>query len=113
MSDVPATAPVLTTRNAVCEHCGYHLSGAPIIDGSARCPECGKLTHFKLRASDNRAPARDHGLGFAVMIGLFLLAVGVPLAFLVPTWALGVIVLALAVAAIAVAPRMVRRWFGL
>lgn len=111
--DLPATHSVLTTRNAVCEHCGYHLSGTPIIEASARCPECGKLTHFQLRGSDNAHHPRDRGLGFAVMVGLFLIAVGIPLAFLVPNWALGIIALAIAVAALAVAPRLVRRWFGL
>lgn len=113
MPHATAHDSVLLTRNAVCEHCGYHLSGTPIVDGSARCPECGKLTHFRLRASDKTDQPRDRGLGFAVMFGLFLVAVGVPLAFLVPTWALGIIALAIAVATLAVAPRLVRRWFGL
>ncbi|KAA0215001.1 MAG: hypothetical protein DYG94_03895 [Leptolyngbya sp. PLA3] len=113
MSDTPTPEPILITRNAECEHCGYHLSGTPIVDRSARCPECGKLTHFQLRGSDNKTPPRDRGLGFAVMVGLFLIAVGVPIAFLVPTWALGIIALAIGVAALAVAPRLVRRWFGL
>lgn len=113
MQNSPSTDLVLVTRNAMCEHCGYHLSGTPIIDDSARCPECGKLTHFRLRASDKSVRPRDRGLGFAVMVGLFVLAVGVPLTFIVPRWALGVIVLAMAVAALAVAPRLVRRWFGL
>ncbi|MCL4221094.1 MAG: hypothetical protein KJZ65_06965 [Phycisphaerales bacterium] len=113
MPDSSSTGPNLFTRNAVCEHCGYHLSGMPIIDESTRCPECGKLTHFRLQASDKPVQPRDRGMGFAVTVGIFLLAVGLPVSFLVPTWALGVIVLALAVAALAVAPRMVRRWIGL
>lgn len=97
------------TRNAVCEHCGYHLSGTPIIDGSARCPECGQLTAFELHSSDNNEPRQRRGLGFTVAVSLFLVAVGIPIAFMLPRWALLIIVLGLAVAALAVAPRIVRR----
>lgn len=104
----------VVTRNAVCEHCGYHLSGSIIADGETRCPECGQFTHFQLIPSDKpRLSDRERGLGFALTVGLFGLAVLIPLAFVLSGWALAVVVMVACVAVVALAPRIVRRLFGL
>lgn len=44
-------------KNAVCTHCGYHIGGVAITDGSITCPECGESVPFAFAPVD-RHPRR-------------------------------------------------------
>ncbi|RMH12624.1 MAG: hypothetical protein D6695_06200 [Planctomycetota bacterium] len=104
-----AKPPSQVTRNAVCEHCGYHLTGTAIVDGFTQCPECGKLSALTITSPDNHARERSRGFGFMLAATLFILAVGIPIAFMIPGWATLILVFALGVAVLATAPRLIRR----
>lgn len=45
---------ILARRTPRCVACGYRLNGAPVADGSVRCPECGRVP---------RTVAEPHALG--------------------------------------------------
>lgn len=95
-------------RHAVCEHCGYHLAGIAVVDQAIQCPECGKLSRLEVVTPRRRG---DRGLGCLVMVGLLVLAVGVPVAFMMRSeWRL-IAALAVAMVVLAALPRVLRRVF--
>lgn len=95
-------------RHAVCVHCGYHLAGIAVVDQAILCPECGELSRLEAVAPRRRG---DRGLGCLLMVGLLVLAVGVPVAFMMRSeWRL-IAGLAAAVILLAALPRVLRRVF--
>jgi hypothetical protein len=101
-------AAVQAVRHGLCEHCGYHFEGTPVIEGELRCPECGRLSDLSLEPPEHRG---DRGLGCLLIAAFAIVIPLVVIGLMAPTeWRL-VGGLAGAVVLLAVLPRTLRRVF--
>ncbi|MCW5766041.1 MAG: hypothetical protein KIT68_08710 [Phycisphaeraceae bacterium] len=65
----PGVARPVRLRNALCERCGYHVSGVELRSGLFVCPECG--TPNRVLARPRPEPGRLHVyLWWVVRVGL-------------------------------------------
>ncbi len=103
--DKPAEQ-TLRARNSICLNCEYHLDGLEIVNGAAVCPECGAVNVYTLAAP---VKTRLRSRILFTSLGVFGLAMGVPLLFYVPSTTNLVLLMVSVVALTWIVARLLRR----